>query len=76
MDDVLTQPGPDEALIAPRFTDEQIIYIEKTFLQQRIEKVYTPSSLDSAVKLLGVLGERKGVQQVIDHLRSLQRTKG
>lgn len=59
---------------APHFTPDQIMYLEKWAATQ--PTVYTPSTVDGTVKLLGIIGERKGAQDLIAHLRSLQRTNG
>lgn len=62
----------DERDSAPHFTPEQILYLERL----PMPPLYTPTSVDSTVALLGVIGERKGKQDMIAHLRSLQQTKG
>lgn len=62
----------DERDSAPHFTPEQILYLECIPLP----KLYTPTSVDTTVALLGIIGERKGRQDIVAHLRSLQQTKG
>lgn len=69
-------PDEDERDTAPHFTPEQIMYLEKVMLGPNSPQLFTPASVDATVKLLGIIGERKGRQDVVNHLRSLQQSKG
>lgn len=66
----------DERDTAPHFTPEQILYLERVMLGANSPQLFTPASVDATVKLLGIIGERKGRHDVIAHLRSLQQSKG
>lgn len=56
---------------APRFTEEHARYLELALLLGSEVTIFQPASLDSAVATLGVIGRRRGRQDVIEHIRSL-----